>query len=328
MRRLPCDTMSPLLESIFGSLAYDAIKAALGSVFADTSDELAKRLFKAFDVAMERFDEVHGERFGGARDSFLGRLDNLKVVAGSLHFSQPQPTPGDFVPQGFGDAPDATPEEIAAFLDMLDAEIRQDPFLDKHFREKEHMAQAAETARSVEETKQMLEAAFGNLPTTPPSGVPDPWADTDIVDPAHPAGWQPEQGQIYAARFSNGASINYMFHGALLGVEYTHPDGMSSYVDVDAQGNIHNQRLPYPLVEYRIEIPEDLVVRRNELALEDGGKTVDVTLKWGNRVRYTIDESGALRGYQIKGPSAIRNKKRIVEILPPGYLDKKARGEV
>jgi len=253
--------MSPLLESIFTGVAYDIIKGTLKELFKDDTEELTKRLYKAVDVAMERFDDQYGARFGKAANSFLGRDDNLKLIARSLHFSQPPLASAAFDPRGFDGAPDATEQEISCFLSLLDAEIRNDLFLDKHFREKQQMGATAEVRRDLAE---VLDLIRNGVPGFTPSSeaVEDPWESAKIIDLEHPEGWQPEQGQIYTTQSANAAVVRYMLHGPLLGVEYTHPEGWSLYVDVASDGTTHNLRLPHPLSEYSIVIPDDLVVKR------------------------------------------------------------------
>ena len=113
--------MSSLLETIFTGGAYDLIKAALKELFSDDTDELTKRLYKAIDVAMDQFDEQCGARFGKVTNSFLGREENLKLIARSLHFSQPPLAPGSFDPRGFEGAPNATDQELSDFLSLLNA---------------------------------------------------------------------------------------------------------------------------------------------------------------------------------------------------------------
>ena len=174
------------------------------------------------------------------------------------------------------------------------------------------------------------QAVQGQRPVDPSvtGAAADSWKDATIVDRHHPEGWVPEQGQIYTVTFDNGATIRYMLHGELMGVEYTHPDGMTHYSDIDAKGNTHSARLPHDLGEYTVLVPEDLEVSRQETSLPDGKTLIDITLKWGNRVQYRLDADRRLDDIRVKGPHVYRNRKKVIEILPPGYLDRKARGEV
>ena len=111
--------MSPFLESIGASAVYGVLHTTIKSLFSGNSDEITKRLYDAVDQAADRFHDAYGDRFGGPRCSFLARHDNLKVIAKSLHYSQPPLRHSDFSPKGFEGARDATEDEINAFLQML-----------------------------------------------------------------------------------------------------------------------------------------------------------------------------------------------------------------
>jgi hypothetical protein len=269
--------------------------------------------------------ETYGSRFVRAGDTFLARQANLEAIAKSLHYKQSPLTADDFSPEGFHGAPNATREELEAFVRLLEEEASKDRFLDKHFQERDHMREAAETHHKVEEMHAMLERAMPFIPEEFTDSQEDSWQHTTITDIDHSEGWLPEQGQIYTKRLPNGASLKYMLHGDLMGVEYTYPDSNSWYVDIDVKGNIKNHRSPFPLTEYEIIVPEKLFVRRREVPLPDDRTYVDITLKWGNYVRFILDRDGRLQTYMVKGPSSIKHEKRVIKIRPPGYLDKLSR---
>jgi len=98
------------------------------------------------------------------------------------------------------------------------------------------------------------------------------------------------------------------------------PDGTTAYYEVDMKsGGIKNIQWPYPLHEYKIEIPATSIIRE-----ENGNTVIDgktywgkiIHLKWGKRVEILFDhENGKMIDIQINRKFFIDHIKKIIHIL-------------
>jgi hypothetical protein len=304
-----------MLLGMVGNAGYDIMKAGVSSQFAGEPDDLTERIFNATDRAAKEFFKRHHDRFPRANDSFVARHDNLMAIGRSLNPSRPPLSADDFDPRGFNGAPDATKQELSEFVQLVEREAREDRFLALHYSHRDLMRTSTLTLQEVEKLSQTLHGMEGQVRTaqSPPE---DPWADMQIL--GGPPGWRPQQGQIYSKLLANGHTARFMFHGQLLRYEHVFPDGASWYADSDVHGNVYAHKfLAYPMEEYRIVVPEELVLREMVEPLPGDLKRVTKILKWGKSVKYTVDADGRLKDYSFPTGVSVNHADRTLTVPFP-----------
>jgi hypothetical protein len=306
-----------LLLSAAGTVGYDALKAAIARRFEGDPDDLTSRLARALDTAIGAFFTVYGAKFPSATRSFLGRPENLSVIGNSLHYSQRPLSARDLDPRGLDGGPEATPAEVEHFVRLFTAEVSKDRFLDKHLRDRDHMREAAEHHAETKEMRALIERALRLVEAQAKTQTIDLWKDLVVKDDKHPSGWKPQQGQIYASRLPDGGRIEFMLHGDVISVQYTFSDGGEWYFDADSHGNTANQKFPYPLSEYRVVVPSELVLREEVREQPGGLRQVTKVLKWGNVVQYVLDTGGKLQEFHVAKGAYINHRERIIGVPAP-----------
>lgn len=122
----------------------------------------------------------------------------------------------------------------------------------------------------------------------------------------------PEEGKYYTIEREVKSKISYMYKNGLVYVEYTNSDGIKGYYVIDDKGNLVENKLPYPLQEYTVQIPEDMVIRREVEALPNGFQKIHVVLKWGKSADYILDSEGKLQQISIKGGANVNNRSKVI----------------
>lgn len=117
-----------------GLSSASLLKSALSP---DEKGKLENKTLDAIEKAKEKFYEKYGEQYGNDKNSFLVNRDNETIILNSIFCSAKFPDFSDISPKGFDGVPNASPEAILDFLEFLNAEIRKDFELDKHFKQKE-----------------------------------------------------------------------------------------------------------------------------------------------------------------------------------------------
>ena len=107
--------------------------------------------------------------------------------------------------------------------------------------------------------------------------------------------------------------MSYMYKDDLIYVEYTTSDGkITTYNVFDRKGKVVEQRLPFPLQEYTIDIPKDLEVRRESQTLSNGFQRIHVVLKWDQSFDYILDTEGKLQQFSCKGGAQFDNRNKVI----------------
>ena len=121
---------------------------------------------------------------------------------------------------------------------------------------------------------------------------------------------------LYEKEFG-GQRIQYYLIGDLLHFEHESSPGVITYGVLDKQGNLKDLKLPYPLSEYSVEIPENLVLSRNLTSLPDGRIREDVSMKWGKSAIVIRDAQNKLTDVHIVGGSSVNHVLKKFIVSPP-----------
>lgn len=126
------------------------------------------------------------------------------------------------------------------------------------------------------------QAKIRRILTSAPSSAPS--ETFAIVGPELQDSWTPEAGRFYETWTGPRTKFKYMMRDGWLHVEQTLEDGAIAYFEVNEEGSVRNSRLPYPINEYRVIIPDDLVLRKESTPSTLGTHAIRTTLKWSKGV--------------------------------------------
>ncbi|NRB80235.1 MAG: hypothetical protein HRU38_16460 [Saccharospirillaceae bacterium] len=134
-----------------------------------------------------------------------------------------------------------------------------------------------------------------------------------IHGPDFTESWTPENGRFYESRDSK---FKYMMKDGWLHVDVTLGDGAVFYFEVNEEGSVRNTNTPYPINEYRVDIPQSAVLRQERIELENGNYDIKTYLKWskGNVVEhYRYD--GVFMGANCNTRCSIDHQQRLISVL-------------
>ena len=115
---------------------------------------------------------------------------------------------------------------------------------------------------------------LGNKPQYKPS------ENYRIFGPELQECWTPESGRFYETRTGEKSKFKYMMRDGWLHIEQTLKDGAVAYYEVDETGSVRDSRMPYPINEYMVVIPEELVLRKESVQSSIGTHAIKTVLKW------------------------------------------------
>ncbi|MEO5796627.1 MAG: hypothetical protein ABIP34_17435 [Rhodoferax sp.] len=101
-----------------------------------------------------------------------------------------------------------------------------------------------------------------------------------LIGPELQDAWSPDVGRFYETRTGPKTKFKYMMRDGWLHIEQQLEDGAIAYYEVNEAGAVRNSRLPYPIDEYRVLIPEELVLSTERVASSVGTHAIKTTLKW------------------------------------------------
>ncbi|MEX1014869.1 MAG: hypothetical protein WDZ80_06965 [Candidatus Paceibacterota bacterium] len=299
-----------LLISIFGASAFEIIKRLLNDIFGKENDELTRKVYGALEVATDRFFEKYGDEFGEASNSFLAREENWQIILSSIYYSSGPLQPSDLNPKGFTDVKNATPLAINFLISCIEEEMHKDWFLDKILTEKFHQ-------KKVVENQDKMANALQNILDDSNEKKKN---EHRLAHPDYPDGWLPEEGKPYTQHFSNGGKVNFVRRGNIIHLEQTLPSGATAYYEIDPDGNLKDVDFPYPLEEYTLVIPDEIILRKHEKILPNGLIQTQVKLKWGKGdAKYITDSMGKLGFVSLKCRSIVKHEERLIEIPIPKF---------
>lgn len=112
--------------------------------------------------------------------------------------------------------------------------------------------------------------------------------------------------------------IKAKIDGDIAYTEYMLPDGKATYAEIDIKRNaVMNVKYAYPLSEYKLDIPDKLVVKEEASTTTNGIKNFPakiIHLKWGKRVVMSF-ENGQLVDIDINTRTFINDTDKIIHVL-------------
>ena len=150
---------------------------------------------------------------------------------------------------------------------------------------------------------------LGSAPQNPASGT------YSIVGPELQDGWTPEVGRFYESRTGPNTKFKYMMKDGWLHVEQQLEDGAIAYYEVNKEGIARNSRLPYPINEYRVMIPDELVLKKEQVASSIGTHAIQTTLKWSKGLVTEHFVGNLFAGFNCGARCVIDQKARTITVL-------------
>jgi len=136
-----------------------------------------------------------------------------------------------------------------------------------------------------------------------------------IIGPELQECWTPEQGRFYETKTGERTKFKYMMRDGWLHIEQTLKDGAVAYYEVNEAGSVRNSNMPYPINEYRVVIPEDLILSKEKVTSELGTHAVKTTLKWskGSVIEHFIGPTFA--GADCNARCSISHENKTISVL-------------
>ena len=136
-----------------------------------------------------------------------------------------------------------------------------------------------------------------------------------IVGPQLREAWTPEVGRFYETKTGENTSFNYMMRDGWLHIEQQLEDGAKAYYEVNENGSVRKSSLPYPIDQYRVVIPENLILSRERASSQVGTYAIKTELKWslGSVTEHFIGTS--LAGVDCDARCGIDQKNRTISVI-------------
>ncbi len=166
----------------------------------------------------------------------------------------------------------------------------------------------------VEKINSRLEAAIGNLSTVGrKKGYEIFTSDKNEI-------WLPEQGKFYKTEFDDGNFFEYMMKDNLLYLNHGFPDGAVAYYEIEESGGVKETKWPYPLSEYTVEIPPEMILRTEVKTNLIGFTSKTYILKYGRKATLIFDFTGKLFEANIQARANVIHEDRKISIVDPNNV--------
>jgi hypothetical protein len=129
--------------------------------------------------------------------------------------------------------------------------------------------------------------------------------------------WTPESGRFFESNFADQSGFKYMMKDGWLHIEHRLSDGGVAYYEANEHGSCRHASLPYPIDEYRVEIPSSLVLDVQHGRGPGGLITKRTNLKWSRG--YVVERylNGRLCEVDMQTRTIIENSKRLIRVCEP-----------
>lgn len=127
--------------------------------------------------------------------------------------------------------------------------------------------------------------------------------------------WLPEQNMLYRENLPNGYFFEYMMRGDILCLTNGFPDGAEAYYEITEDGAVNECRMPYPISDYKVIIPDDMLVRTEITYLPNGLVNEKYILKYGKTVNLKKTRNGILVEADIQARLRMYHHIRELQIL-------------
>lgn len=132
--------------------------------------------------------------------------------------------------------------------------------------------------------------------------------------------WLPEQGKFYKTEFDDGHFFEYMMKDNLLYLNHGFPDGAVAYYEIDESGGVKETKWPYPLSEYTVEIPPEMILRTEVKTNPIGFTSKTYILKYGRKATLIFDFTGKLFEANINARTHVIHEDRKINIVDPSNV--------
>jgi len=149
------------------------------------------------------------------------------------------------------------------------------------------------------------------------TSVPKASSNFAIYEPSVRDGWTPEAGRYYESETPVGTKFKLMMRDGWLHIEQTLADGAVAYYEVNEKGSVRNSRMPYPINEYHVEIPDILVLSKEQIPSNRGTHAVRTTLKWSVGDVTEHFQGALLIHVDCNAPLTIDHNTRTIQVLLP-----------
>lgn len=136
-----------------------------------------------------------------------------------------------------------------------------------------------------------------------------------IFGPELQDSWTPEAGRFYKTQTGSNTWFKYMMRDGWLHIEQQLEDGAIAYYEVNEAGSVRNSRMPYPINEYRVLIPDDLVLRRERVTPSLGTHAIKTILKWSKGFVIEEFEGDMFVGANCQTRITIDHCARTIRVL-------------
>ena len=129
--------------------------------------------------------------------------------------------------------------------------------------------------------------------------------------------WTPQNGRFYESPSADATHFKLMERNGWLHVEQRLQDGAVAYYEINEQGTVRNSRFPYPINEYKVEIPASLVLSQETVPPSVGDRAIRTVLKWsaGSVVEHFL--GNRFVGADCNARISVDHSKRLISVLVP-----------
>lgn len=129
--------------------------------------------------------------------------------------------------------------------------------------------------------------------------------------------WTPKQGRFYEWYDSDGSGFKFLMRDGWLHIEQTLKDGAVAYYEVNEEGSVRQSHMPHPINEYRVEIPQSLILRKEQVPSNLGDRAIRTILKWSAGDVVEHYRGGLLVGVDCHARCVINQNERKIVVLEP-----------
>lgn len=144
------------------------------------------------------------------------------------------------------------------------------------------------------------------------TGIPFPINVTGIED-----AWTPEDGRFYEIKNKDGLYYKFISRDGWMHIEQTLSDGAIAYYEVNEAGSVRNSKMPYPINEYRVEIPESIILSKEFIKPTLGTRAILTTLKWSIGTVIEHFQGDIFVGADCNARCTINHKTKTISVLKP-----------
>lgn len=155
---------------------------------------------------------------------------------------------------------------------------------------------------------EILQTQGSNVGISPNFEIHTPW----LRD-----AWTPDQGRFYECYAGDGTGFKFVMRDGWLHVEQTLKDGAIAYYEVNEVGSVRESKMPYPINEYRVEIPSSIILRKEQVPSKLGDRAIRTILKWS--LGYVVEHfiGNHFVGADCKARCIIDHNDRTIRVFEP-----------